>query len=46
MLHKVDVWIDAGQLKENPLLPEVLQILRLVRASWLPGNIRSKVGVY
>ena len=45
MLHKVNVRIDAGMLKEQPLLPEVLQILKVVRPAWLPENICRKVSV-
>ena len=45
MLHKVNVRIDAGKLKEQPLLPEVLQILKVVRPAWLSENICRKVSV-
>ena len=43
MLHKINVRIDAGKLKEQPLLPEILQVLKVVRPAWLPENICSKV---
>ena len=43
MLHKVNVWIDAGKLKEQLLTPEVLQVLKVVLPAWLPENICRKV---
>ena len=43
MLHTVNVRVNAGLLNENSLLPEVLQILQVVRPAWSVGNIQSKV---
>ena len=43
MLHTVNVRVNAGLLNENSLLPEVSQILQVVRPAWSVGNIQSKV---
>ena len=43
MPHNVDITIDAEKLKGNPILPEVCQILRLIRPGWSNENIRFKV---
>ena len=43
MLHYLDISIDACKLKEQPLLSQVLQILKLIRPEWQPDNIRAKV---
>ena len=43
MPHHVDITIDAEKLKGNPILPEVCQILRLIRPGWSNENIRFKV---
>ena len=43
MPHNVDITIDAEKLKGNPILPEVCQILRLIRPGWSNENIKFKV---
>ena len=43
MLQKVDVRIDVAKLEEKPVLPEVLQVLKIIRPSWLPETVRHKV---
>ena len=43
MLPKVDIKIDITKLKEHPILPEVLQILEIIRPEWLPRDIRHTV---
>lgn len=40
--YKVDVTVEVAKLKENPDLPEIVQILSVIRPKWLPGNIRAK----
>ena len=44
--YKVDVTVEVAKLKENPDLPEIVQILSVIRPKWLPGNIRAKVRCY
>ena len=46
MLHKVDIKVDVAELEEKPVLPEVLQILKIIRPSWVPENIRHKVNEF
>lgn len=43
MLHKIDIKIDVQKLEENPVLPEILQILKTIRPAWSPESVCSKV---
>lgn len=45
MLHKVDIIINAAKLREDPVQPGILQILKLIRPTWLPGCIKAKVRI-
>ena len=45
MFKTFDITIDAQALKEKPLLPDVLHILKHVRPDWQQENIRSKVSI-
>ena len=45
MLHKADITINAAKLTEDPVQPEILQILKLIRPTWLPGCIQAKVRI-
>ena len=41
--YKVDVTIEVAKLRENPVLPEIVQILSVIRSTWKSENIRAKV---
>ena len=46
MPPRLDITIDAAKLKGQPVQPEILQILHIIRPGWLPGNIRAKVNYF
>lgn len=43
MPHEIDIAINVEKLEAQPVLPEIKQILKIVRPAWQPENIRSKV---
>ena len=43
MTHKLNITIDVEKLKIQPVLPEILQILELIRPEWKIKSIQVKV---
>ena len=43
MVLRADITIDADKLKEQPVLPEILDIIRIIRPKWEPNKISYKV---
>ena len=43
MVLRADITIDADKLKEQPVLPEILDIIRVIRPKWEPNKISYKV---
>ena len=46
MLPSVDIKLDIKQLKDRPILSEILQILKMIRPKWLPQDIRHTVRLF
>ena len=43
MTHKLNITIDVEKLKFQQVLPEILQILELIRPEWKIEDIQVKV---
>ena len=43
MVLRADITIDDEKLKEQPVLPEILDIIRIIRPNWEPNKISYKV---
>ena len=43
MPQKLNITIDVEKLKNQPVLPEVLQILKPIRPEWQTDSVQVKV---